>query len=300
VSHRMYSSPEAFRKALEDRLRKLAPGPRLSRQRQLLVFDRFLARVDRVLGEAATLKGGLVLELRLDRARTTKDVDLRMMGAPDNLLARLQEAGRSQLGDFMSFEVAPDAEHPEIQNEGMPSDGYRFRAECTIGGKLFGQRFGVDVAFGDPMVGATELVTGEDLLDFIGVSPPTVRLYPVETHLAEKLHAYTMPRQRPNTRVKDLPDLALLATTKPIEARVLREAIATTFAHRNTHAIPTALQAPPDAWSSVYEALAREDELAWKTIGDVVSAARAFLNPVLGADADVVWDPVSWAWRARE
>lgn len=299
MSNRTYSSPEAFRRALEDRLRKLAPGPRLNRQRQLLVFDRFLARIDRVLGEAATLKGGLVLELRLDRARTTKDVDLRMVGTPLNLLARLQEAGRTQLGDFMSFEVAPDVEHPEIQNDGMPYDGYRFRAECTIGGKLFGQRFGVDVAFGDPMVGAAELVTGEDLLDFIGVQPPSVRLYPVETHLAEKLHAYTMPRQRPNTRVKDLPDLALLATTKRLEARTLREAISTTFAHRNTHAIPTALQDPPDLWKPVYEALAREDELAWKTIADVVDAARAFLNPILGSEIDAVWEPSSWEWRSR-
>lgn len=299
MSNRTYSSPEAFRKALEDRLRKLAPGPRLNRQRQLLVFDRFLARIDRVLGEAATLKGGLVLELRLDRARSTKDVDLRMVGTPLNLLARLQEAGRTQLGDFMSFEVAPDVEHQEIQNDGMPYDGYRFRAECTIGGKLFGQRFGVDVAFGDPMVGAAELVTGEDLLDFIGVQPPSVRLYPVETHLAEKLHAYTMPRQRPNTRVKDLPDLALLATTKRLEARTLREAISTTFAHRNTHAIPTALQDPPDLWKPVYEALAREDELAWKTIAEVVDAARAFLNPILGSEIDAVWEPSFWEWRSR-
>ncbi|MDP1923026.1 MAG: nucleotidyl transferase AbiEii/AbiGii toxin family protein [Myxococcales bacterium] len=299
MSTRTYSSPEAFRKALEDRLRKLAPGPRLNRQRQLLVFDRLLARIDQVLGEAATLKGGLVLELRLDRARTTKDVDLRMMGTPQNLLARLQEAGRTQLGDFMFFELAPDAEDPESQNDGMPYDGYRFRAECTIGGKLFGQRFGVDVAFGDPMVGAAERVTGEDLLDFIGVPPPSVRLYPVETHLAEKLHAYTMPRQFPNTRVKDLPDLALLATTKRLEARTLREAIATTFAHRNTHTIPTALQDPPDLWVPVYEALAREDELAWKTIAEVVAAARAFLNPILGSDVDAVWEPTSWAWRSR-
>ena len=43
------------------------------------MFDRFLARIAVVLGDAATLKGGLVLELRLERARTTKDVDLRMM-----------------------------------------------------------------------------------------------------------------------------------------------------------------------------------------------------------------------------
>ena len=35
--------------------------------------------------------------------------------------------------------------------------------------------------------------------------------------LAEKLQAFTMPRNRPNSRVRDLPDLALLAKTGPIE-----------------------------------------------------------------------------------
>jgi hypothetical protein len=45
-----------------------------------LVFDRFLARVVAVLGDAVLLKGGLVLELRLERARTTKDIDLRVTG----------------------------------------------------------------------------------------------------------------------------------------------------------------------------------------------------------------------------
>ena len=43
-----------------------------------------------------------------------------MMGDPENLLARLQETARAQLSDFMSFEVTPDPEHPEIQNDGMP------------------------------------------------------------------------------------------------------------------------------------------------------------------------------------
>jgi hypothetical protein len=57
---------------------------------------------------------------------------------------------------------------------------------------------------------------GEDVLAFAGVAPPSMPLYPIETHIAEKLHAYTMPRVRPNTRVKDLPDIALLATVQPI------------------------------------------------------------------------------------
>ena len=35
-----------------------------------------------VLGDAVLLKGGLVLELRLERARTTKDIDLRVTGSP--------------------------------------------------------------------------------------------------------------------------------------------------------------------------------------------------------------------------
>jgi hypothetical protein len=47
---------------------------------------------------------------------------------------------------------------------------------------------------------------------------------PIETHLAEKLHAYTMPRVRPNTRVKDLPDLVLLGTIRALEAATVREA----------------------------------------------------------------------------
>ncbi|MCU0690303.1 MAG: nucleotidyl transferase AbiEii/AbiGii toxin family protein [Polyangiaceae bacterium] len=90
MNPRTYASPEAFKQALEQRLRLSAKtGAVFARKRQLLVFDRFLARIVAVLGDAATLKGGLVLELRLERARTTKDVDLRMVGSPDNVLAKL-------------------------------------------------------------------------------------------------------------------------------------------------------------------------------------------------------------------
>ena len=197
---RTYSSPEAFKQALEQRLRTSAKsGAEFARKRQLLVFDRFLARVVAVLGDAATLKGGLVLELRIERARTTKDVDLRMVGSPDDILARLQEAGRRDLGDFLTFEVGPDEDHPEIQNDGMQYDGLRFRAECKLAGKVYGQPFGVDVAFGDPILGEPEVVIAKDVLAFAGIAPPTLRLYPIETHIAEKLHAYTMPRARPNS-----------------------------------------------------------------------------------------------------
>jgi len=79
---RQYATSLACKQALEQRLKSSSTmGTDFSRRRQLLVFDRFLARVTQIAGDAVTLKGGLVLELRLARARTTKDVDLRMMGS---------------------------------------------------------------------------------------------------------------------------------------------------------------------------------------------------------------------------
>ena len=270
-----------------------------ARKRQLLLFDRYLARIVAELGDAATLKGGLVLELRLERARSTKDIDLRMMGPSDDVLARLQGAGRRDLGDFMTFEVGTDDDHPAIQNDGMQYEGVRFRAVCKVAGKIYGQPFGVDVAFGDPILGEPEIVVADDVLAFAGVAPPTLRLYPIETHLAEKLHAYTMPRARPNSRVKDLPDLALLATARALDSKRLEAALRQTFTFRKTHAVPTEFPAPPAAWGPPYAAMAREDALAWRTIDEVVGAARAFLGPVLAGDMDGTWDPAAWRWRPR-
>lgn len=300
MTARQYSTPLAFKQALEQRLRaSTTTGIAFARRRQLLVFDRFLARLAQVAGESVVLKGGLVLELRLARARTTKDVDLRMMSSPGNVLELLQEAGRLDLGDCMLFEVQPDADHPEIQNEGMRYDGFRFRAECRLAGMIYGRPFGVDVAFGDPLVGEPDVVVTDDVLAFAGIAPPSLRLYPVVSHIAEKLHAFTMPRPRPNSRVRDLPDLALLATTGPIDGAALRRAIELTFEFRGTHAVPKECPPPPEFWAAPYEAMAENDDLAWKTLEEVTRAVKVFLDPALGSAECGAWEPSGWRWQRR-
>ena len=61
---RQYATALAFKQALEHRLKaSSSTGLDFARRRQLLVFERFLARVGQVAGDAVTLKGGLVLEL---------------------------------------------------------------------------------------------------------------------------------------------------------------------------------------------------------------------------------------------
>jgi predicted nucleotidyltransferase component of viral defense system len=260
------------------------------------VFDRFLARIALEFGDSVTLKGGLALELRLARARTTKDVDLRLMGAPENTLDKLRAAARRDLGDFMVFNVMPDERHPDIQNDGLKYDGMRFRAECSLAGKIYGRPFGVDIAFADPMLGEPENIEADDTLGFAGIEPPILRVYPVETHIAEKLHAYTLPRSRPNSRVKDLPDLALIATAGIIDAGRLRHAIVQTFDFRDTHSFPTHLPDPPETWAMPYAAIAKEDQLQWPTLIEVVNAAVTFLNPILNNSQVKTWDPITWRW----
>lgn len=124
-----------------------------------------------------------------------------------------------------------------------------------------------------------------------------MRVYPIESHIAEKLHAYSMPRRRDNTRVKDLPDLALLGTIRELDGDRLREALDRTFTFRSTHAVPTSLPEPPDAWADVYRRMAFEDGLEWRDLPALVTAVRSFLNPILGKAQHLRWSPSRWQWE---
>jgi len=271
----------------------------MGRFRQLLLFDRFLARVFEELADRVVVKGGVVLELRLDRARTTRDVDLRVMGDPEGLLEALQRAGRRDLGDYLFFIIVPDAEHPTMEGDGMVYDGRRFRAEARLAGNIYGMPFGIDAGFGDVLTAEPETIEGTTFLDFVGVQPAKLRVYPREAHVAEKLHAYTLRRRRENSRVKDLPDLALLGQTGAFDAASLRDAVRETFAFRDTHSVPARLPSPPSSWAPIYARMAAEDALPWSSLAALEQAVRAFIDPLLG-DADGTWDPVAWVWRMAE
>ena len=294
-----YRTPGAFKVALEARVRRDAAvdGVDMNRFRQLLIFDRFLARIGQAFGDRALLKGGVVLELRLNRARATRDIDLRMVGDPSQLLEQLQLAGRLDLGDHLLFLVTKDA--GKIEGDGVVYEGQRFRTEGRLGGTIYGAPFGVDVAFGDPLVGEIEEHRSHAYLDFVGIPATRLRLYPRETHVAEKLHAYTLPRHAENTRVKDLPDLALLAQTGAFSARQLRTALQTTFTFRGSHPLPTLVPAPPASWLEPYARIAAENRLLWPTLPVVERAVREFLDPLLASTpASGAWSPEAWVWHA--
>lgn len=292
-----YATPLAFKAALEARLRQRARDQQrdVNRLRQLFVMERFLVRLLQTLPESAVLKGGLALELRLQQARTTKDLDLAIQGSRQTTHEALVAAGALRLPDHLGYTVQLDPRADTITADGLAYEGVRFRVGARLAGRPFGTSFRVDASLGEPQVGTPEPVRGDDLLDFVGLEPVAYPTTPLLTHIAEKLHAYTVPRPRPNSRIKDLPDMALLAQVREVAAAGLRSAIAETFGHRDTHLVPPSLPPPPAQWSAKYERMAREDRLPWLDLRTVHAAAAAFLDPVLAGERGR-WQPETAAW----
>jgi Nucleotidyl transferase AbiEii toxin, Type IV TA system len=291
-----YQTPSAFKTALEARLRKRSGnrGSSLRRERQLVVFSRLLVRLNQEFADMFILKGGLALEFRIQEARTTREVDLGMMGSPEKTLQRLQTAGRIDAADYMTFEIERGEDLAGLQVQYV---GHRYRALPLLAGKEYGARFGIDIVFGEPFYGAPDVLSGDDSLSFIHLPAPLVRLCPVVTHIAEKLHAYSYPRVS-NSRTKDLPDLALLARLGALDSTELRGAINQTFSNRHTHEVPRSVPDPPASWKEVYAALAEEDSLPWSTLSEVIERVREFLNPVLAEERFLAeWRPRTWSWK---
>lgn len=294
-----YRTPAAFRAALDARMRREAhaTGRQIERVIRVYLMHRFIARILGELGDAVTVKGGIALELRLERARSTKDIDVRLNAGIADVLGRMQRAcADSSPLDHLSFLVETAPDDPDIDGDGVIYEGFRYRAQALFAGKRYGGAFGVDVAFGDPMTGARDGVNAPNLLDIVDAPPLVVPLYPIATHLAEKLHAYTLPRERTNHRLKDLVDIALVAAEMSIDGAGLRRALDQTFRFRASHPLVGAVPPPPDEWRVRYPTEQRANLLPWTTLDEVHAAAARFFDPVLG-DERGVWAPASQTWR---
>lgn len=98
-----YATPEAFRTALEQRLKNEAEdgGVALIRLRKRVAFERFLARLTATEPGGWVLKGAFALELRLGlRTRATKDIDLARADDEEAATEHLNAATAVDLGDF--------------------------------------------------------------------------------------------------------------------------------------------------------------------------------------------------------
>ena len=256
---RSYATATAFRRALEDRLAVMAKseGTDLQRMRRQVAFDRLLVRLFHDGNPPWCLKGGYALELKLSMARTTRDIDLGMSSSlppGKTLLEVLQSAAGYDAGDHFVFMIG----EPMMDLDGAPYGGARHPVEASLDGRTFA-RFHLDVGLGDIQREPYELVEGRDWLGFAGIRSGAFPSISREEHFAQKLHAYTMPRNdRQNSRVKDLVDMVLLIDSGRMVPGRLAGDIQATFRRRNTHDMPVGLEPPPGFWTPVFAKLANE------------------------------------------
>jgi hypothetical protein len=282
---RTYATAGAFRTALEERLKQasLTDQIDLNRLRRQVSFDRLLARLFREEAAPWALKGGYALELRFRTARSTLDIDLTLQGvttsegSDTNQVVRemLQKAAGVPLGDWFEYAIGA----PAMDLDAAPYGGARFPVEARMDDRIFA-RFHLDTGIGDVAIEPLETISCRDWLGFAGIETARVRMIAREQQFAEKVHAYTLPRQSANSRVKDLVDLALLAGSGKLNHRRIQDALRLTFERRKTHDLPMMLPSPPADWQIPFQALAQACGLP-TDIAAVFAGVQAYLEEVL-------------------
>ena len=227
------------------------------------------------------LKGAMLFTAWLnDPFRPTQDLDLAGFGDPSlaSIAASFKTICAVKLEDGLSFDTETFRIDPI--REDQQYGGVRLRMTATLGRTRIPVQ--VDIGFGDAMTPDAEVLTFPPLLTTEG---PTLRAYPKETVVAEKLQAI-VSLGRANSRMKDFYDLVAISRLFPFEGDILAEAIAATFERRETQ-IPVT---KPDGLSNDF-AVDRDKQRQWTAFLDreLLLISEVELSVAISEITDFVW-----------
>ncbi|MGH8634206.1 MAG: nucleotidyl transferase AbiEii/AbiGii toxin family protein [Burkholderiales bacterium] len=250
-------------------------------------LERFLYRIGiSPFADRFMLKGALLyLVWGEDAYRPTRDGDLLASGSSDlrDMEKTFRQVCGVAFGDGIVFQ-ADSVRAQEIAEEAAYS-GIRVNFVARLDSAIIPVQF--DIGFGDAVTPGPERIQYPVLLDF---PAPELRAYPIFTVVAEKFHAIVVLGMQ-NSRMKDFYDLWAMSRRFEFDSAVLSDAISATFARRKTplpEGVPIALSAEfsdSPAKGTQWKAFSRRNQLtgAELTLGDVLTAIRGFVMPVVGA-----------------
>jgi predicted nucleotidyltransferase component of viral defense system len=194
-------------------------------------IERFLYRLSQSsLSDRFVLKGAMLFRVWSGSLhRPTKDVDLLGFGEPtlDSVTAMVSHIIATTVeDDGITFDE--DSVQAEEIRENDDYGGIRATFTAKLDTAIIPLQ--VDVGFGDAITPAAQDRTYPVL---VGMAAPKLRMYPVETVIAEKLEA-AVKLGMVNSRMKDFYDLLVIFRRFPYDDSMLARAIAETFARRGT------------------------------------------------------------------
>jgi predicted nucleotidyltransferase component of viral defense system len=251
--------------------------------------------------ERFLLKGAMLFAVwDVKTHRPTHDLDLLGFGpAEKEELARIfrEVLQTPVLEDGLVFD--PDSVRAEEIREDNAYGGVRVRLMGRLGKAKVPIQ--IDVGSGDMVTPAPENSVFPALLDF---PAPHIRSYSIYTVVAEKFEAM-VKLGITNSRMKDFYDLWFLSRRFDFDGPMLRQAIAATFARRQTvlsDELPYPLTdafAKDETKQTQWAAFLRRNGLTGQSLqfADVVVLLRQFIGPVLRTDnAATQWHPAT-GWR---
>jgi len=210
-------------------------------------IERFLYRLSRSsLAGRFVLKGAMLFRVWSGSLhRPTKDVDLLGFGepAPASVAAMIRQIINTAVeDDGITFDAASIRAEEIRENDDY--GGIRATVTATLDKAIIPLQ--VDVGFGDAITPAAE---DREYPVLVGMAAPKLRMYPVETVIAEKLEA-AVKLGIVNSRMKDFYDLLALSRLFGFDGQTLVRAIIATFTRRTTAVPATA----PEGLSATFAA----------------------------------------------
>ncbi len=239
--------------SVRDRLRNLARQQREDYNFTLMRYanERFLYRLSQLAHRRDfVLKGAMLLPLwGTETYRPTRDIDL--LGFGDPTRERLSRI----FGEVAALPVEPDgmvyhADQVTVEAiRGQEYGGVRVRVPGALGNIRLPVQ--IDVSFGDAI---TPPALEAEYPTLLNLPAPVLRMYPVETVVAEKFEAIVRFALA-NTRLKDFYDLWIVAQTRSVDGATLVEALTNTFLRRGT---PVPMSLPTGLSPDFFEDAARQ------------------------------------------
>ncbi len=291
-----YSSPQAFRQALTDKLREASRNSiwTLSQLQRQMAYDRLLERLY-LVDEGWVIKGATALLARGIGVRATIEIDIYRERARELAEAELREAASRDIGDWFTFELGPGRAVATDATVRIPVTAYVGTASWAA--------FHVDLVGSDlRMTGEPEKVPPLARVLMPDIEQHGYRAYPLVDHIADKISATVQrygDQERPSIRFKDLVDLVAIVTEVSVAADLQIAALASEARRRGT-VMPESFDVPDRGlWERGYAAEAGRSLLTTSpTLTEALAVVRPFVDPLLAGTAIGRWNPKFGRWTA--